>query len=128
MYEKLRRWLGKKNVPEQSGHTQSSRANDLIEEGRILYDTDRFREGIQVLARATFEAPSSALAFKLYAGCLMRADRVAEAAMAAKRAHLLSETPDEGVMQLLGAATAQDRKSTRLNSSHIPLSRMPSSA
>ena len=28
----------------------------------------------------------------------------------------------------VGKTTVQDRKSTRLNSSHIPLSRMPSSA
>ena len=31
-------------------------------------------------------------------------------------------------MELLGRRDGQDRKSTRLNSSHIPLSRMPSSA
>ena len=30
--------------------------------------------------------------------------------------------------QAMGEALGQDRKSTRLNSSHIPLSRMPSSA
>ena len=33
-----------------------------------------------------------------------------------------------GVMLALGVIVATDRKSTRLNSSHIPLSRMPSSA
>ena len=33
-----------------------------------------------------------------------------------------------GLKQKLGDAAAIDRKSTRLNSSHIPLSRMPSSA
>ena len=34
----------------------------------------------------------------------------------------------ESIENLLTAAKAEDRKSTRLNSSHIPLSRMPSSA
>ena len=31
-------------------------------------------------------------------------------------------------LRLLGVGLGRDRKSTRLNSSHIPLSRMPSSA
>ena len=31
-------------------------------------------------------------------------------------------------VQMIGGMVLQDRKSTRLNSSHIPLSRMPSSA
>ena len=33
-----------------------------------------------------------------------------------------------GLMKLIGQRRRLDRKSTRLNSSHIPLSRMPSSA
>ena len=33
-----------------------------------------------------------------------------------------------GLIEGVAEATASDRKSTRLNSSHIPLSRMPSSA
>ena len=32
------------------------------------------------------------------------------------------------VIRIVSPRTARDRKSTRLNSSHIPLSRMPSSA
>ena len=33
-----------------------------------------------------------------------------------------------GQVHVVGEVTTRDRKSTRLNSSHIPLSRMPSSA
>ena len=43
----------------------------------------------------------------------------------------MAETPDQVMSQVRFAPTGtdeQDRKSTRLNSSHIPLSRMPSSA
>ena len=42
----------------------------------------------------------------------------------------MSEMLDDGAaaIALAGAHLAKDRKSTRLNSSHIPLSRMPSSA
>ena len=35
---------------------------------------------------------------------------------------------DEETQEIINAITHKDRKSTRLNSSHIPLSRMPSSA
>src|ERR1051326_200455 len=38
------------------------------------------------------------------------------------------DRPADGIVVLTGGASRIDRKSTRLNSSHIPLSRMPSSA
>ena len=38
------------------------------------------------------------------------------------------QAASETVGKVLSSAMAKDRKSTRLNSSHIPLSRMPSSA
>ena len=40
----------------------------------------------------------------------------------------LKTKPDGSRMSCIEALNIQDRKSTRLNSSHIPLSRMPSSA
>ena len=39
-----------------------------------------------------------------------------------------SVTLDDGSMEITITPGKEDRKSTRLNSSHIPLSRMPSSA
>ena len=41
---------------------------------------------------------------------------------------LFPVTPQDGRAIPAAVASAADRKSTRLNSSHIPLSRMPSSA
>ena len=41
---------------------------------------------------------------------------------------LLKNKKDFEVVLLSGNSNVEDRKSTRLNSSHIPLSRMPSSA
>ena len=38
------------------------------------------------------------------------------------------ELDDEAAVYVISVAAELDRKSTRLNSSHIPLSRMPSSA
>ena len=44
-------------------------------------------------------------------------------------AQLVASSPPDGYRLLFGTtAQTSDRKSTRLNSSHIPLSRMPSSA
>ena len=39
-----------------------------------------------------------------------------------------NKTKEESLEKQLWKAADKDRKSTRLNSSHIPLSRMPSSA
>ena len=41
---------------------------------------------------------------------------------------LVAEKPDVRIIAISGGGQRLDRKSTRLNSSHIPLSRMPSSA
>ena len=42
--------------------------------------------------------------------------------------HLDDDALPEAYTQIMRLMMQQDRKSTRLNSSHIPLSRMPSSA
>jgi tetratricopeptide (TPR) repeat protein len=113
MFEKLRQWLAKNHAqtaPESAPSNETSndpQIDELIEEGRILYDSERFREGVQVLARAVAAAPRSVLAHKLYASCLMRAGRAGEAASAAARAHHLNDLADESVLQLLGAAHAE---------------------
>src|ERR1051326_415363 len=58
----------------------------------------------------------------------MRANWTEESAYRAVSSWLRLRTSMEAHIDLVGAQDDRDRKSTRLNSSHIPLSRMPSSA
>ena len=94
--------------------------------------------GVRTLLLATYLAvlllPVGGIAFlRLYESALIRqteAELLAQAAVlsAAYRAAWVERASPEALAAMPAASASGDRKSTRLNSSHVQPSRMPSSA
>ena len=85
-----------------------------------MNDTDRFRSetlALRILATAA-----------ILGLIVLGRDVLVPIALAAMAAFVLAPVVRQIRRLGLGQTGASDRKSTRLNSSHIPLSRMPSSA
>ena len=99
----------------------------------FLVDVDRFRPTIQTEMRSSLgrEVRIGKLGFSLLAGGITAEDiSIADDPAFSQTPFLRAKSLAIGVdvMPLIFSRALQDRKSTRLNSSHIQKSRMPSSA
>ena len=93
--------------------------------GAITAQTNRLGEAADLFGRAVTAQPNNAEAWSNRGVALQKLGRLTEAIE--NFDHAIAIQPDYAQANN-NRGNALDRKSTRLNSSHIPLSRMPSSA